>query len=73
MGVVGDAGVLVVGVEQRQVQRLRQIDGNEAHRQEILRRVFVGDFCRGAGLAFLRDRRETVVGGDDDVGRRGEA
>ncbi len=73
MSVVGNAGVLVVWVVQRQVQRLRQIDSHEAERQEILRRILVRYLCRRAGLALLRDRREAVIGGDDDVGRRGEA
>ena len=73
MGVVGHARVLVVGIVQRQVQRFRKVDRKEAHGQEILRRVFVGNFRRWAGLALLRYRREAVIGRDDDVGRRGEA
>ena len=68
-----DRGVLVVGIEQRQVERLGEVERQKAHRQEVLRRVVIADLGRGAGLAFLGDGREAVVGLDHDVGGGGEA
>ncbi len=72
MGIVGDTRALVVGIEQRQVERFRKIDRKKAHRQEILRRVRVTCFRGGTGFALLGNRREAVVGRDHDVGGGGE-
>ncbi len=72
MPVAFDLRILVVGVEQRQVERFRKVERQEAHRQEILRRVVIADLDGGAGLALLGDGREAMIGRDDDVGRGGE-
>jgi len=53
VGIVGNARVLVVRVEQRQLKRLCKIDRKKAHRQEILGRILVTGFRCGAGLALL--------------------
>ncbi len=68
MRVIGNAGVLVVRIEQRQVQRFRKIDREKTHRQEILGGVLIGRFRRRAGLALLRYGRKAVISRDHDVG-----
>ncbi len=51
--IVGHARVLVVGIEQRKVERLGEIDGEKAHRQETGRGVVISSLHRGTGLALL--------------------
>ena len=53
MGIVGHGCILVVGIVQRQVQRFGKVDRDEAHREEVLRRVLVGRLRRRTGLALL--------------------
>ena len=53
MGVVADARVLVIGVEQRQVERLRKINGEEAEWQEAFRCIGIVPFTEGLVLLSL--------------------
>ena len=68
-----DRLVLVVGIVQRQIERLGKIDGKESGRQQSGRHVGIARLRGRAGVAFLGNCREAVVGGDDNIGRCGKA
>jgi hypothetical protein len=57
MGAVADRHVAGVRIEQRQLQGLRQIDGEETEWQEAGRGGGIGGLGRRVGPALLRDRR----------------
>jgi hypothetical protein len=65
--------ILVVRIEQAHAQAMRHIDCDEARWQEMRRDILVGLRGGEAGGALLRDGREPMIGGDDDVGRGVEA
>ncbi len=70
IGVCGShCGVLAVGIEQRQVERLGEIEREEPGRQRAFLDVGIFALRRRAGRTLLRDGREAMVGRDDDVGR----
>ncbi len=73
IGVVGDGLEPVVGIEQRQVERLGEIDGQESQRQETFRCVGIGALDGRGGLALLGDGREAVIRRNHDVGIGSEA
>src|SRR6266852_1659610 len=53
MSIFGNARVLVVRIEQRQVERFSKIDREKAHGEEILGRILITGFRRRTALAFL--------------------
>ena len=67
---VFDARPLGVGLEQRQAERLGEVDGKETRRQLAGRHVGIVELCCGAGRALFGDDGEAVIGGDEHVGRR---
>jgi hypothetical protein len=67
-----DRRVLRIGIEQRQAEIRRQVEGEESGRQQAPRHVRVGRTPGRARRALLRDRGEAVIGRDDDVGGVGE-
>src|SRR5262249_16539853 len=71
--VLADAGIVVVGVEQRKIERLGEVDGQKATRQEPRYHVGVARLGWGAGGAFLGDGGEAVISSNHDVRGGSEA
>src|SRR5262249_46118606 len=63
-----NGAVAVVRIDQRQIERMRQIERYESERQMTRQRVGEFRFDRGAGLALLRNRGKAVIRGGDDIG-----
>src|SRR5262249_17812126 len=71
--VLADAGIVVVGVKQRKMERLGDVDGQKAARQEARYHVGVARLGCWAGSAFLGNGGEAVISNNHDVRGGSEA
>ena len=73
IGVRGHLCAFRIGIVEGQAQRVGNVDGHEAGRQQAGGHVLVGLRRGPTRRALLRDRRKAVVRGDDHIGHRHRA